>query len=54
MEHLEIPYRDMTLQELRILLAFYALEFQGEPSTSYVIEKLRAYVEQVDKWLKGE
>ncbi len=54
MEHLEIPYRSMTLSELRILLAFYALEFQEEPSTSYVIEHLREYVDKVDEWLNGE
>jgi len=54
MDHLEIPYRGMTLQELRLLLAFYSLEFKEEPSTSYVIEMLRAYVDGVEEWLNGE
>ncbi len=54
MDHLEIPFREITLQELRLLLAFYSLDFKGEPSTSYVIEKLRAYVERVHVWLNRE
>jgi len=53
MDQLEIPYREMTVTELRSTLALYAQAFQCEPGNSYVIEQLRDYVDGVAKWLNG-